>query len=182
MQIQLTSFHENPPMTTSAKLAASEPSAGHGLKLSESIAAIMRGLARDYTRSLERRLSGHNVTVGMWFPLRILWEEDGITQNVIQQRLGMAQPTLVLAFDRLARRGLIERRRSTIDRRKVHIHLTREGKELEKEILKYADDVQAIATRNVTKREVETLHRVFRKMRKALDDDHASIRKAGEVG
>ncbi len=170
-------------MATSAKSQAEQPiESGFGLKLSDSIAAIMRNLARDYTRTLERRLAAHNITVSMWFPLRILWEEDGITQNEIQLRLGLAQPTLTTALDRLERRGLIERHRSTSDRRRVHIHLTREGKDLEDEILHYAEEVQAIATMNVTKRELDTLERVFKKMRTALDEDHALIGKVTRDG
>ena len=129
----------------------------------------MRSLARDYTRALERRIVAHNVTVSMWFPLRILWEEEGITQNEIQQRLGLAQPTLTIALERLQRRGLIVRERSESDRRKICVRLTREGANLKKEILHYADEVQAIATKNVSSEELDMLYRIFAKMRESLE-------------
>ena len=141
----------------------------------------MRTLARDFTSSLERRLTAHAVTVSMWFPLRILWEEDGITQNEIQQRLGLAQPTLVIALDRLEKRGLVERQRSATDRRKIHIYLTQEGIDLEKEILHYADEIQAIATKNITEQELDILYGIFAKMRQALEQER-TIRKADRNG
>ncbi len=147
-----------------------------GLSLSESVAAIMRSLARDYTRALERRIAAHNVTVSMWFPLRILWEEDGITQNEIQQRLGLAQPTLTIALERLERRGLIVRQRSETDRRKIRVRLTREGIVLKDEVLHYADEVQAIATKNVSKGELDMLYRVFAKMRESLEAEQETTR------
>jgi DNA-binding MarR family transcriptional regulator len=141
------------------------------LKLSDSVAAIMRNLARDYTRALERRLAAHNLTSGMWFPLRILWEKDGILQNEIQKELGTAQPTLTVALDRLERRSLITRRRSTTDRRQVHVELTKRGKELEREIAHYADEIQALARLKVNKRELRTMYAVFGKMKQALEQD-----------
>ena len=169
-------------MATASMPRASRPkSKSQGLTLADSIAANMRTLARDFTSVLERRLAAHNVTVSMWFPLRILWEEDGITQNEIQQRLGLAQPTLVLALDRLEQRGLINRQRSETDRRKIHIYLTREGIDLEQHILHYADDIQSIATKNVTKQELDTLYRIFAKMRLALEQEQA-IKKVDRNG
>ena len=141
----------------------------------------MRALARDYTRALERRLAAHNITISMWFPLRILWEEDGITQNDIRERLALSQPTLAVALDRLARRGLIDRVRSEIDRRRIHIYLTQEGTDLKKHILRYADEVQAIATERVTERELSTLYKIFSKMRASLEDERAT-EKADRIG
>lgn len=167
--------------TASIPRAKRPESKGQGLTLDDSIAANMRILARDFTSVLERRLAAHNVTVSMWFPLRILWEEDGITQNEIQQRLGLAQPTLVMALDRLEQRGLIERQRSDTDRRKTHIYLTQEGIDLEQEILHYADEIQAIATKNVTKQELDTLYRIFAKMRVALEHEQV-VKKVDRNG
>ena len=35
------------------------------LSIDQSIAQLMRSLARDFTRALERRLASHDVTIGM---------------------------------------------------------------------------------------------------------------------
>lgn len=168
-------------MTRSSTSLAEKRRKTSGLSLTESVAANMRSLARDYTRALERRLAAHNVTISMWFPLRILWEEDGITQNDIREQLALSQPTLAVALDRLERRGLIDRERSEIDRRRIHIYLTREGKDLKKQILRYADEVQSIATESVTERELTTLYKIFSKMRAALENEQATG-KAKQIG
>jgi DNA-binding MarR family transcriptional regulator len=149
----------------------------YGISLSESIAVLMRGLSRQCTQALESRLSAHNVTSGMWFPLRVLWEHDGILQHELQKQLGTAQPTLVAALDRLERRGLITRRRSKRDKRHVHVHLTKRGRGLEEEILHYADDIQSIITENVSNSELKTMHAVIEKMKSALDQDKDRIFK-----
>jgi DNA-binding MarR family transcriptional regulator len=158
-------------MTTIGKKRSDKTDYGHGLALSESIAPLMRGLARDCTKALESRLAAHNVSSGMWFPLRVLWEHDGILQHMLQKELGTAQPTLVTALDRLERRGLITRRRNKRDKRHVHVHLTKRGRELEVDIHHYADDVQALITKDVTGKELATLYAVIEKMKRALAGD-----------
>jgi DNA-binding MarR family transcriptional regulator len=134
----------------------------------ESIGLIMRSLTREFNQVLERRLLMHNITIGMWHPLRVLWQEDGRLQNQIQKEVGIAQPTLVSTLDRMEKRGFIERRRSDEDRRQVRIYLTPEGKELKDELVHYAADVQALATRDVSEAELAILISVLGKMHDAL--------------
>lgn len=142
-----------------------------GLAPEESIAFLMKGLYRDFAKSLERRLSAHNINVGMWDPLRLLWMEDGQFQHELQKKVGIAQPTLVTALDRLEKRGFITRQRSVLDKRHVNIFLTQSGKDLEQEILHYADEIQNIATQSVSAAEHAKLLKILGKLRKSLDDD-----------
>ena len=159
------------PRSRKANADSPSPTVKYGLALSESIVAQMKGLARECTKALESRLAAHNLTSGMWFPLRVLWEKDGILQHELQKELGTAQPTLVAALDRLQRRGLVTRRRSKKDKRHVHIHLTERGRELEKDIHHYADDIQTLITKDVTKEEFESLNTIIAKMLRTLKDD-----------
>lgn len=146
----------------------------HGLAPEESIAFLMKGLYRDFTRALECRLSTHNINIGMWYPLRLLWIEDGQFQHELQKKVGIAQPTLVAALDRLEDRGFINRRRSSIDKRHVNIFLTPAGKNLEKDILHYADEIQTIATQNMSTTEQKNLIKTIGKMHGALEQDFIS--------
>jgi len=146
----------------------------HDLSMDESIAQLMRGLARDFTRALERRLAGHDITIGMWFPLRILWERDGIDQHELQKMLGQAQPTIASAMDKLEKRGLVVRRRSQNDGRRFSVHLTDEGRALKREVLHFATEVQDLALENVTPGELEQLLDVFSRIKRSLLKDHVS--------
>ncbi len=148
----------------------------HGLAPEESIAFIMKGLSREFVRALERRLSAHKINVGMWDPLRLLWKEDGQFQHELQKKVGVAQPTLVTALDRLEKRGFITRKRSTKDKRYVNIFLTSSGKKLEKEILHYADEIQNVAEQNMTANEHSTLIKIMQKLHESLGMDEYSNR------
>ena len=141
------------------------------LSISESIAQLMRGLARDFTQALERRLAGHDITIGMWFPLRVLWEHDGIDQHELQKLLGQAQPTIVNAVERLEKRGLVKRRRSQNDGRRFSVHLTAKGKALQHEVLHFASEVQSIALEEVSPEEFDQLLDIFSRIRRSLMKD-----------
>lgn len=62
--------------------------------------------------------------------LRIVARERGLSQQALAQRLGMFPSRLVLVLDEMAQAGLVERRPSTADRRRVELHLTPHGMEV----------------------------------------------------
>lgn len=53
-----------------------------------------------------------------------------LNQKQLGAALGLSAPNLAVLLDRLAERGLVERVRSTVDRRAQQIHLTPAGREL----------------------------------------------------
>src|SRR3546814_16116800 len=71
------------------------------------------------------------VSAGQWRFLRQLWREDGITQRELSERVGMREPTTVVALKGLEKAGFITRKKTAEDRRKTFIHLTPHAKELE---------------------------------------------------
>src|SRR3546814_4155790 len=65
-----------------------------------------------------------DVSAGQWRFLRQLWREDGITQRELSERVGMREPTTVVALKGLEKAGFITRKKTAEDRRKTFIHLT----------------------------------------------------------
>ena len=73
----------------------------------------------------------------MWYFLRALWEEDGLSQRELSERAGSTAPAAVEQLRNMERRGYIRRERSSTDKRKVNVYLTDSGREL-KRLLPYA--------------------------------------------
>src|SRR3546814_2331421 len=96
--------------------------------LFRSIGYLARVVFRSFSRLLERRTLTHDVSAGQWRFLRQLWREDGITQRELSERVGMREPTTVVALKGLEKAGLITRKKTTDDRRKTFIHLTPHAK------------------------------------------------------
>lgn len=74
------------------------------------------------------------LTTPQWRVLRVLWGGDGQTISEISAGALLDQPVVVGVIDRLSRAGLVERARSEEDRRRVHVHLTDEGHDLEHQV------------------------------------------------
>ncbi len=122
--------------------------------MGESIGAQVRRTQRLFAQDLQAALAPHDVPVGMWYFLRVLWEQDGLTQREVSERVGATAPTAVEQLRNMEKRGLISRKASEADRRKVYFHLTDAGRALEVRLLNYAAEVNAAALEGLSEGEI----------------------------
>lgn len=79
------------------------------------------------------------LTEQQWRVLRVLWEHDEIAFRELSDITLIPAPSLVGVVDRLAKQGLVERRRSVEDRRSVFIRATGEGADLHRRVSPHVD-------------------------------------------
>jgi DNA-binding MarR family transcriptional regulator len=137
--------------------------------LRESVGAMVRMTHLAFAQDLQNHLAGHDIPVGMWFYLRALWEEDGLTQRVLSDRVGATEATTAQQLAKMEARGYIERRRSQVDRRNSHVHLTRSGRALQDKLLPYAVTVNANALAGFTPTDVTQLLDLLARLRSNLE-------------
>ena len=70
-----------------------------------------------------------------------------VNQKQLGQALDVSAPNLAVTLDRMVERGLVERVRSTQDRRAQHVHLTTRGRELTQQAEKIAATMESAALR-----------------------------------
>jgi DNA-binding MarR family transcriptional regulator len=138
------------------------------LPLEESLGFQVRDLNRLMQRALAARIAPAGVAPGAWYFLRVLWEEDGLTQRELATRIGMQEPTAVIALRGMEEAGWITRARSAEDKRKVHVHLTPAGRALRETLLPEARAVIGMATAGMTEAEVTALLGLLRRARQGL--------------
>src|ERR1700683_84016 len=85
---------------------------------------LVRDAHRAFQWLLERRIAPYGVSGGKWYFLRVLWTNDGLSQRELSARVGMMEPTIVIALRSMEKAGLIHRVRSGDDRRNVRGLLT----------------------------------------------------------
>jgi len=85
--------------------------------------------------SFRKIFNDFGLTEQQWRVLRVLWEGDDITIRQLAEVTLIPAPSLVGIVDRLERDGLAERQRSTTDRRKVNVVVTKAGAVLEDKIM-----------------------------------------------
>lgn len=146
-----------------------------------SIGYLARIVFRSFSRLLERKTLTHDVSAGQWRFLRQLWREDGITQRELSERVGMREPTTVVALKGLEKAGFITRKKTDEDRRKTFIYLTPHARQLELILAPMNAEVHEIATRGMSDKEVETLQVLMRRVIDNLAEEAAGLSDLSEV-
>ena len=137
--------------------------------LGGSLGYLIRDANRAFQRLLERRISPHGVTRGQWYFLRVLWEQDGLSQRELSERVGMMEPTTVIALRGMEKAGLIRRVRSTDDRRITKVHLTAKARRLRDRLLQISQGVNDQSSEGVDPGELARFRRVIARMTENLD-------------
>lgn len=154
---------------TNGKLDTAASPAGKSIyPPADSVGHQVRWAHRALQRELEERLRPFGITAGMWHFLRALWEEDGLSQRELSDRVGTKEPTTVSALHAMEKRGLAVRVPDPVDRRKSNIFLTRPAKDLRELLLREAREVNRTATAGISAAEIETLKAILAKIRKNL--------------
>ncbi|WP_189044443.1 MarR family winged helix-turn-helix transcriptional regulator [Aliidongia dinghuensis] len=147
--------------------------------LAYSIGAALRATQRQFAQELQDRLAPYDIPMGMWYFFRALWEEDGLTQRQLSQRVGATEQTTVEQLRNMEQRGYIERRRSADDRRKIHVHLTETGRNLKNRLLPFAIEANRAALDGLSDGEIGFLRLVLDRIRGNLARCQAE-RRGGE--
>ena len=141
------------------------------MKADHRLAHLVKDARRAMERALQVRLATHDVAFGHWTYLRILWENDGLTQRELSALAGVMEPTTFGALRAMEARGYIERRQRPGNRKSVYIHLTRKGRALEAKLVPLAEEVNRAAVRGMTREDVATLRTLLHAVVGNLDGD-----------
>ena len=144
--------------------------------MSDRLAHVIRETTRALVRALTQRLAQHNVSFGHWAFLRILWQQDGLTQRELSEQAGVMEPTTFAALKAMEELGLVERRQLPENRKNVYVHLTAQGRSLKAKLVPLAEEVNRVATRGVPAEDIAAMRRALELMLANLGADAAVSR------
>lgn len=113
------------------------------------LAHLVKDATRALLRALQMRLTAHDVSLGHWTFLRILWEKDGLTQRELSDEAGVMEPTTFSALNAMEKLGYIARRQMPDSRKKVYVFLTPKGRALKDKLVPLAEEVNRVAVSDV---------------------------------
>ena len=142
----------------------------HELLMDDRIAHVIKGVTNIMVRSLQKKLNDYDVPFSHWAILRILWHQDGMSQRELSAKAGVMEPTTANIVLQMEVRGHIIRRHLGSNKRKRHVFLTTQGKKLEHQLVPLAEDVNKVATRGISKKDLKLLRSTLTKMIRNLDD------------
>ena len=138
------------------------------LRLEETIGFLLSDASRTMTRTFSARIAEHGVGMGIFQFLRILWEEDGLSQSELASRTHMRGPSVANAIHDLERRGLVKRLADRADGRKVRVLLTPQGRRLYDLVMPDIAVTNQSMLADFTAAEQETLKSMLRRIRRNL--------------
>lgn len=154
-----------PPRTQSVQVGpASQPS----LPLDRSVGYQIRMTHRLVQRALQCRIERHGVTLGMWYFLRVLWVEDGLTQSELSAEIGTMEPTTLSAVAAMEAAGLVRRERHGTDKRKIRVFLTDKGQAMRDTLLPEGIAVVDASVKSLSPSKVDTLLEMLKIMQANL--------------
>ena len=112
-------------------------------------------------RALQPRLAGHSVPFGHWTFLRILWEQDGLTQRELSDEAGVMEPTTFAALKAMEELGYVMRRQTAGNRKNVYVYLTPKGRALKDKLVPLAVEVNEIATGGISAADLAATRRAL---------------------
>ena len=93
----------------------------------ESVGYLMKRIMLSIVSQADKRLGAHGLTSAQWGPLMRLQTVGGATVAELARWLNVDAGAMTRLLDRLEKKGLCKRVRSTADRRVVQVELTAAG-------------------------------------------------------
>lgn len=140
---------------------------GYNLRIAQ--VAVFENFIQVVGDSLAGRMGG--LTPGRFSLLVLLKANPGINQTDLSRGVGVDKSTLTPALDQLERKGLIQRQRTTADRRTYALSLSPAGEALLAELMVKVERHEKNIVAGLTPPERVTLNRLLKKMARSLGSE-----------
>jgi DNA-binding MarR family transcriptional regulator len=138
--------------------------------VNDSCGLLLGRTAKLMAEHLQRRFATTDlgITMGHWIILAQLWHEDGLSQQEISRRSGVAKPNVTTMVDALEEESYIVRIPDQIDRRINRIYLTQKAKDMRCNAVRQAISVNDTAFEGLSADEQRTFFRALSTVMKNL--------------
>lgn len=127
----------------------------------ESIGLQTSQMNRRMLRFLNHSLEWYEISLEQWVVLSKLAEQENINQKMLSVKAEKDPASLLRILDILERKGLIERRQNTGDRRSTSLYITTKGKDLKNELAPYIENRFKEITNGISEQEIEIYMKVL---------------------
>jgi DNA-binding MarR family transcriptional regulator len=122
-------------MKRAAKGAAGE--------LTDSLDFLIRDTRLRLYKFIEKQIARDGIPLRIWFPLRALYRNEGITQRELGKIMGFGDAHAGVIVGVMQRRRLVDRRPSQIDKRRINLYLTPAGRRMAQRAMRHMRAINA---------------------------------------
>jgi DNA-binding MarR family transcriptional regulator len=139
--------------------------------LNEAVGFLLEDAARLMTRAFSKRLAPHGIALGVFPFLRALWDQNGLTQAELADRVGRKGPTAVTALRQMELDEMIRRVADRTDKRKAYVYLTTKGRSAYTRAIPDTEAHMKRCLEGFTQEEREIFKRFLRRFRANLQTE-----------
>lgn len=137
-------------------------------KREEALGWLVNIIAYHMRLRLDKRLKTKGLSIGQWPVLVSLWEQDGVYQNQISERLKAPEYTMSRAIDKLEEMNLVRRETDLNNRRAQRIFLTEAGHNIKQILIPLATKTNQEILALLDKQEGQQLLYLLRRIAQQL--------------
>ena len=127
-----------------------------------------RATHRAFDRLLQQHLSKHGVANGFWYVLRVLWENEGMSQRELANAANLTESSTVIMLENMTKAGFVRRKKDPADGRRQRVYPTAKARRLKDKLLPLAFELNAIAAKGIEASDLAAYLRVAHSMRANL--------------
>ena len=151
--------------TAGPPAAAADFYQGDAFRHEDSVGFLMRQIMSSILTLADRRLAEHDLTHAQWVPLFKLAHGECATMAELARTLQQDPAAMTRALDRLEAKGLVQRTRSSSDRRVQNLELTDAGRQVAAVVPAVLADILNLHLAGFSHAEWRTLIDLLRRMR-----------------
>jgi MarR family transcriptional regulator, organic hydroperoxide resistance regulator len=130
-------------------------------ELTDSLDFLIRDTRLRLYHFIERRIARQGIPLRLWFPLRALYQHEGITQRELGKMLGFGDARAGVIVALMQRKKLVRRAPSQSDKRRIDLYLTPLGRTMTQQTLRELRAVAAQITGGFSAAEVRVFHELL---------------------
>jgi len=119
---------------------------------------------KQFSEAFGRKLDSSGITRIQWIALYYIHQNENISQRELANRMCVKDSSVGRLIDRLERDGMVERLRSTSDRRVITLKLTDDGSKRFEKVLPLGVEFNNQLVKNISEEDLETFESVLKRM------------------
>ncbi|MGM0168029.1 hypothetical protein IGI39_003041 [Enterococcus sp. AZ135] len=148
--------------------------------INQSLGYLLNTSARNIKSHLNNELKSAGITTSQWAILKLLSEKGTSTQVDIALNLKSDKATVGAVIERIEKRGLVRKEKSSLDRRAYEVILTNEGKTLVDNLVGSAESVNKRALEGLDQDQRKNLEDYLNKIISNLENTEVKNDELGE--
>jgi MarR family transcriptional regulator, organic hydroperoxide resistance regulator len=122
------------------------------------------------TSYIKTKLEPYNLAPEQNLVMMLLWEEDGLTQNQVAEKLNKDKTNIARMASNLEKKGFIKRCKCPDDGRSQKLYLTPCGMKLSEKVIPLADEFNEKVCKDFSKEELLELERLLSKVNRNVQE------------